>query len=206
MAIHHLDVSLISRGKGHSVVAAAAYRAGVRLVDDRTGEVHDYERRSGVNGAEILAPAGAEAWTRDREALWNGAEMAEGRCDAQLARSGVMALPRELDPTTNKKLGRELAERQFVSRGMVVDLAFHDLYGDNPHMHWLSTLRALEGTGFAARKNRSWNDKQLLTEVREESAALINKYLREANVARDRWVDHRRLGAQLKSAGCGSSS
>ena len=147
MAIHHLDVSIISRGKGHSVIAAAAYRAGVRLIDERTGEVHDYTRRSGVDGAPILAPAGAEPWTQDRSTLWNAAEKAESRRDAQLARSWVLALPRELDPAMNKQLGRELFERHLVSRGMVVDLYFHDLDGENPHAHALSVMRPLDGIG-----------------------------------------------------------
>ena len=200
MALFHLHTDVIGRSQGHSVVAAAAYRAGVRLFDERTGEVHNYERRSGVDDTVILAPAGAEPWTLDREALWNGAEMAEVRRDAQLARSGVLALPRELAPTTNIRLGRELAERHFVSRGMVVDLCFHDLYGDNPHVHWMCALRELAGAGFAARKNRSWNDKRLLRELREGAAERINEYLRAANVPRDRWVDHRRLEVQLKSA------
>ena len=152
VAIHHLDVSLISRGKGHAVTAAAAYRAGVRLVDERTGEVHDYRRRSGVDDAVILTPAGAEPWTRDRGTLWNRAEMAESRRDAQLGRSWVLALPRELDPVTNQRLGREFFERHLVSRGMVVDLAFHELDGDNPHVHGLSSLRDLDGGRLRAAK------------------------------------------------------
>ena len=200
VAIHHLDVSLISRGKGHAVTAAAAYRAGVRLVDERTGEAHDYRRRSGVNDKVILTPAGAEPWARDRGTLWNRAEIAESRCDAQVGRSWVFALPRELDPATNQRLGREFFERHLVSRGMVVDLAFHELDGDNPHVHGLSTLRELDGAGFAPRKNRSWNDKKLLLECREGSAALINRYLQDAKVPRDEWVSDRTLRAQLTTA------
>ena len=200
MAIHHLDVSIISRGKGHSVIAAAAYRAGLRLIDERTGEVHDYTRRSGVDGAPILAPAGAEPWTQDRSTLWNAAEKAERRRDAQLARSWVLALPRELDPATNKRLGREVFERHLVSRGMVVDLYFHSLDGENPHAHALSAMRPLDGAGFAPRKNRDWDDKQLVAECREGSAAVINRYLAEAGIGRDEWVSHRSLRAQLTAA------
>ena len=82
MALFHLQTDLIGRSKGHSAIAAAAYRAGVRLFDERTGEVHDYGRRSGVDDAAILAPAGAEPWTQDRETLWNRAEDGRGatRC------------------------------------------------------------------------------------------------------------------------------
>ena len=200
MAIHHLDVSIISRGKGHSVIAAAAYRAGVRLIDARTGEVHDYTRRSGVDGAMILAPAGAEPWTQDRSTLWNRAEMAEIRRDAQLARSLVFALPRELDRATNMQLGRELVERHLVSRGMVVDLYFHDLDGENPHGHALGAMRPVDGAGFARRKNRDWNDKHLVAECREGLATLINGCLAAAGIGRDEWVSDRSLRAQLTAA------
>ena len=200
VAIHHLDISIISRGEGSSVTAAAAYRAGERIVDERTGEVHDYRPRSGVSATEILTPPGAAPWTRGRADLWNRVEQAEFRCDAQLARHTLLALPRELDPATNQRLGREFFLRHFVRRGMVVDLAFHDLDGENPHVHGLSTLRELDGDGFAGRKNRAWNDRQLVFEWREGSATLVNQYLVRANVARDAWVDHRTLEAQRTEA------
>ena len=37
MAIYHARVRTFSRAKGHSSVAAAAYRAGLLLVDEKTG-------------------------------------------------------------------------------------------------------------------------------------------------------------------------
>lgn len=48
MAIYHTRVKTFSRAKGHSAVAAAAYRAGLSLIDERTGARHDYSRRGGV--------------------------------------------------------------------------------------------------------------------------------------------------------------
>ena len=86
MAIYRFSAEIIGRGKGYSATAAAAYRAGERIEDERTGEVHDYRRRDGVLHAEILAPEGAPAWARDRAKLWNAVEQAERRRDAQLSR------------------------------------------------------------------------------------------------------------------------
>ena len=38
MAIYHCSIKIISRGKGKSAVAAAAYRAGEKLTNDFDGE------------------------------------------------------------------------------------------------------------------------------------------------------------------------
>ena len=200
VAICHFHAGIISRGEGHSVVAAAAYRAGERIVEMRTGQIHDYRRRSGVDSTEILAPAGAQSWTRDRATLWNRVEQAERRRDAQLARAFDLALPRDLDAATNQALTREFLLRHLVSRGMVVDVAFHDLDGPNPHAHPLATMRELDGHGFAARKNREWNGRELVSECREGLTTLVNEYLARANVPREAWIDHRTLEAQRQEA------
>ena len=42
MAIYHFHVTQVSRGKGQSAIAAAAYRAGERLQDHYYGEFADY--------------------------------------------------------------------------------------------------------------------------------------------------------------------
>ena len=96
MAVFHFSADIIQRAKGHSVVAAAAYRAGERILEIRTGEVHDYRRRSGVDHREIRAPRGAPGWCKTRAELWNRAEDAERRKDAQVGRQVELALPREL--------------------------------------------------------------------------------------------------------------
>ncbi|MCE4352310.1 conjugal transfer protein traA, partial [Xanthomonas hortorum pv. cynarae] len=47
MAIYHSRVKVFSRSRGDSAVAAAAYRAGLLLIDHLTGQRHDYRRRGG---------------------------------------------------------------------------------------------------------------------------------------------------------------
>ena len=45
MAIYHFSVKAISRGEGRSAVAAAAYRAGEKLQDDKYGKEQDYTKK-----------------------------------------------------------------------------------------------------------------------------------------------------------------
>ena len=116
MAIYHASTKPISRTAGRSSVAAAAYRAGAALVDERTGLVHDYTRKGGVVSADIIT---ADGETLDRAALWNAAEVAEKRKDARTAREWIVALPSELDAGQRHELalsfGAELARRYGVA-------------------------------------------------------------------------------------------
>ena len=57
MAIYYLHTKSISRSAGRSATAAAAYRAGERIRDERTGVLHNHSRRQDVNHAEILLPS-----------------------------------------------------------------------------------------------------------------------------------------------------
>ena len=96
MAIYHLSVKTVSRSAGRSATGAAAYRSGERIVDERTGEVHDYTRKGGVLFSEIVTPVDAPEWAFDRSALWNAAEQAETRKNSTVAREFIVALPAEL--------------------------------------------------------------------------------------------------------------
>ena len=79
MADYRFSAQAISRGKGQSSVASAAYRSASRLVDERTGEIHDYTRKQGVIHSEVLTPANTPEWIADRTQLWNAVEAVETR-------------------------------------------------------------------------------------------------------------------------------
>jgi ATP-dependent exoDNAse (exonuclease V) alpha subunit len=196
VAIYRLSAVVVKRSEGRSAVAAAAYRSGTRLDDQRAGKVFDY-RRKRVLHHQILTPRSAPNWMRIRERLWNAVESAEKRKDAQLARELQLALPHELDDAARVELVRGFVERQFVSRGMVADVALHppdrDGDGRNFHAHVLLTLRAIEGEGFGP-KRRDWNDEELLKQWRAAWSAEVNDALARAGVAVR--VDHRTLKAQ----------
>jgi hypothetical protein len=192
MAQYRLSSQVIGRGTGRSAVAAAAYRSGQSLADERTGLVHDYSKRRGVAHTEIMAPDNAPDWMRDRVQLWNAVEAVERRKDAQLSRELQLSLPHELTDEQRRELVRGFVREQFVNRGMIADIAIHrpDEKGDerNHHAHIMLTMRELTKDGFG-NKARAWNDKALLETWREQWAIVQNRELeRNGQTAR---VDHR---------------
>lgn len=193
MAIYHLSAKIISRSSGRSATGAAAYRAGQQITDERTGLVHDYTRKGGVDHTEILTPANAPEWAHDRAKLWNGVEAAEKRKDAQLCREVEVAIPCELTPEQMRDLVREFVRAEFVNRGMVADVALHHVKSENPHAHILLTTRDIGPDGFG-QKNRDWNRKELLEEWRESWERHANLALERAG--HDARIDHRTLEAQ----------
>jgi len=52
--IYHIDIKIISRGKGKSAVAAAAYRAGEKITNPYEGITHDYTRKIAIIHSEIM--------------------------------------------------------------------------------------------------------------------------------------------------------
>jgi len=201
VAIYHLSVKTVSRSAGRSATAAAAYRAGVRIVDSRTGEIHDYTRKGGVESAELVLPAGAPEWAADRAALWNAAEQAETRKNSTVAREFEIALPAELSPSERARLACDFAREIVELHGCAADVAIHapGKEGDNRnhHAHILLSTRRLGPEGFTE-KTRELDDQktgpQIVTQWRERFASLQNERLHDGGI--DARVDHRTLEAQ----------
>ncbi|MGE5494657.1 MAG: MobQ family relaxase [Burkholderiales bacterium] len=154
MAIYHCSIKIISRGKGKSAVAAAAYRAGETITNEYDGITHDYTRKGGVVHTEILLPEHAPKEYADRSILWNAVEQIEKNKNSQLAREIELALPVELTREQNIFLVREYAKRYFVEAGMCADVCVHDKNDGNPHAHIMLTLRPFEQGGEWGAKSR----------------------------------------------------
>ncbi|NEJ89404.1 Ti-type conjugative transfer relaxase TraA [Rhizobium leguminosarum] len=152
MAIYHFSMKPIARSGGRTAVASAAYRAAVRLTNERDGLTHDFSNRQGVEHAEIVLPAGVRAdWARKRSALWNAAERAEKRSDARLAREFEIALPHELSAEQRLALTRAFALHLANRYGAAVDFAIHRPGGGgdirNSHAHLMMTTREVRENG-----------------------------------------------------------
>lgn len=207
MAIYHLSMQIIGRSDGRSSTAAAAYRAGCRITDFRTGEVHDFTRKRGVLGSFILAPATAPAWMSERSALWNGVEKAEDELNrkrnfAQLAREMELSLPHELSHKQREQLLKEFIHEEFVSLGMVADVAIHEPSADgdsrNFHAHVMFTMRLIDDNGFGE-KEREWNQKKQLEHWRASWERRLNLALETEGV--EVRVNHRSYKRQALAAG-----
>ncbi|OOI26109.1 MobQ family relaxase [Escherichia coli] len=188
MAIYHLSMKIISRKNGYSAVASAAYRSGSVIPDDRTGLTHDYTRKRGVDDAVILTPENAPSWCADRSVLWNAVEKAEQRRDSQLAREIELAIPREISRDVARETVLAFVRENFVSQGMIADVAFHHMDRTNPHAHIMLTTRAVGETGFSG-KVRDWNDRTLAETWRASWADHANRALANAGYLEE--IDHR---------------
>ena len=202
MAIYHLSAKIISRKAGRSSTAAAAYRAGEKIVDERTGEIHDYGKKRGIDHAELVMPSGTD-WRPTRAELWNVVEAKNKRADAQVAREFVIALPDEISPAQRQRLALDFAREIADRYGVAADVAIHrpDRSGDqrNHHAHILTSTNRVEDRGFGnkAREldlvahNMGGNVGQAnaIDHLRERWADLANAALERAGQAAR--IDHR---------------
>lgn len=163
MAIAFGQVQSINRRSGRSPQAAAAYRAGTRLVDGLTGRIHDYSRRRGVVHSEITAPDDAP-WATERQRLWDEAGKADSGATRTVAREWLGALPHELSPEGRAAVCRSFAAWLVERHGVAVDWSIHapdpraaladapaEHQGRNDHVHMLVTSRTVLPTGMGAK-------------------------------------------------------
>ncbi len=149
MPCPHYRIKISSRGKKQSAVAQAAYQSGDCLVDERTNHIKNYGKKRGIIHTEILLPENAPREYGDRNTLWNAVEASEKNWNAQLARRIEIALPIELTVQKSAAMIREYCKEQFVSKGMIADIAIHDPDppGHNPHAHIMLTMRPMDQNG-----------------------------------------------------------
>jgi ATP-dependent exoDNAse (exonuclease V) alpha subunit len=220
-------LSTHNRNQGHSAVAGAAYRLGLRLYDERQGKWHDFSKR--VVGEEIVraltvAPPGAPAWAMDPAQLWNRVESAEKRKDSQVARDYRVPIPRGLSDDQAADLAERVA--RFISDRLTTPVSI-GLHRDNRrdalgelkaedeigyHAHLYFPTRKIncasesespdDSLGFSEKMSLLTNrttSSQVVEMLNEEWARLSNQTLEAAGLPADR--DHRsyeRLGIDRK--------
>lgn len=193
---YHCSIEPMSRSDGRSAVAAAAYRFGMSLHDERYAVTHDYSRKRGVECAFMVAPVDAPDWAHDPERLWNEAERMEKKCNSRVAREAELALPAFLRAQERQSIVQEFSEALVERYGVAVAAALHapSRTGDqrNYHAHIMFTTREVTAEGFG-KKTRVIDDlktgPQEITKLRELAADIINAHLADANS--DIRVDHR---------------
>jgi ATP-dependent exoDNAse (exonuclease V) alpha subunit len=206
MALYGVRVQILGRSDNRSAIAAASYRSGEALWDERREKTY-FHKRTDVEHTEILLPGNAPAWAlqADRETLWNQVERTERRKDAQLCRDIRVSIPREFDEESRIRVIKDFAKSSFVDLGMAADISWHlpsaSDGGTNPHAHIMLTLRPFSETGFgkksrhdmipdpAAGKHpdgrtimvssnpQSWNDAGMYAKARERWQNIANDEL-----------------------------
>jgi ATP-dependent exoDNAse (exonuclease V) alpha subunit len=215
MAIYFLNIKTFGRAGGSSAVSAAAYRAGERIQDERTGKTYDHSERQDVMHKEVVLPGKFAdddmSWAKDRSNLWNLAESAETRKNARVAREYLVALPVELSPQRQVSLVKGFSQELSDRYGFAVDFAIHaprnfpDSDPRNFHAHLLATTREVTTEGLGAKTTLEMNDSRRralglepaineLVHVRARWATIANEAMQEAQISTR--IDHRSLEAQ----------
>jgi len=213
--VYHLSIKPISRSDGRTATAAAAYRSAELIIDERTGEVHDYTAKGDVVHSELVLPAGAPAWAGDRAALWNAAEAAEKRKDARVARDYEVAIPKELTRDQGIELVRDFAQALVDRYSVAIDFNVHrdDLRAwdgsekgwQGYHAHVLASTRKLGREGFGDKaaielsdtKRKSLgldNGAAEIEQIRQLWEVAANRHLEQAGVLQR--IDRRSLKDQ----------
>jgi MobA/MobL family len=218
---YHLSVHTISKLKGDSVLAMAAYRHAEQFRQDNQsvthaaayqraqqlgndGKVFDYRRKIGVAWTGIIAPDHTPKQLLDAQTLWNTVERIEHRKNARLAREMIIALPHQVDLDIHIAMLRAFITANLTPRGMIADVAIHKPpveHGGDPrnwHAHVLLTDRPITPDGFAAKKDRTWNAKENILLWRKAWADTHNATM--AHLGLPHRIDHRSLEAQRQDA------
>lgn len=207
VAIFHLSAKIISRKAGRSATAAAAYRSGEKIIDERTGEIHDYTRKAGVEHSEVVMPSSSD-WMPSRSELWNATELKNKRADSQVAREFVIALPDELSPSERTQLALRFARELADTYSVAADVAIHapSQEGDdrNHHAHILTTTNRIDGRKLgnkireldlvAHTMGGKFGQANEIDRLRERWAEMANQALEQAGHGVR--IDHRSLEAQ----------
>ena len=183
----HTHVDIVSRSKGASVIAKAAYNARDKLQDEYYGKTHDYSKKTDLVFSKIFLPEHIPKEFSNREYLWNEVEKIEKSKNSQLARNLLFTLPRELNEQDRIKLISEFIEENFTSKGMIADCNIHNPqasdHEEQPHAHILLTLREMDSEGKWKPKCR----KEYILDENEEKIKLKSGNYKSRKVNLNDW-------------------
>lgn len=174
MAFFHLSLKPIQRGKGKSLIAAIAYRAGIKAESMYSGDNFDYTKKKWITHVNLMLPYGIEQEKpefKDIETFFNAVELAESASDARLAIELEIALPHEIPLEKQIELAESFTKENFIDKGCAALLCMHwppkhdDLgraldsegnptedvsqmdFNSNPHIHLVIPSRTIGADG-----------------------------------------------------------
>lgn len=196
MSIFHLSVNIIKKqgknGKIHSVIASAAYRHRCTMsaitADLKTAQTYNYKRKNSdlideflmlpTNQNRFLSSIKNEPVAVQSELIWQQIELQEKRKDAQFAREVEVSLHHDLTLEQNKALLQKFINENFTKLGMIADVVIHNPKQKNLHAHILLSMRDIDTSNnplkIFNKKNRDWNNPDLVNQWRESWEHLSN--------------------------------
>ena len=167
------SLQTISRSAGRSAVAAAAYRACVKLIDQTTGLIHDYTKKKGHVETILI---GAD----DISELWNKAELAETRKNSTVARELMLPLPDQWTDNERRECVRDIAQHLRDTYGVAVSGSIHapNKHHRNNHVHMMFTTRTVDELGQFGKKTRILDDMKTgeVSKLREAVCKIVNAH------------------------------
>lgn len=170
--------------------------------------------RYGAHELTYTESGNMPSWaTQNPVDFWDAADTFE-RANAQVYSEFEIALPRELNDEQRLKLAKAFVTAE-IGEKHPYTLAIHEVEamdgGSNPHVHVMFTTRALDGVERpkelffkranskhpeqgGAKKDRSWQPKERLLELRESWETHCNRALQQAGC--DALIDRRTLKEQ----------
>jgi ATP-dependent exoDNAse (exonuclease V) alpha subunit len=216
LAIAFANVGIVNAGSG-SAVGLSCYIGRCSGRDELQGQSFSFAHRGEIIATGMLLPDHAPEWARDPLELWNQATSAEyvtdrktgefrlsKHGDPQVAKSYVLALPKELSNEQNSEIVQRYVTENFAAANVAVQWAIHPDHDGtgNIHAHLLVSTRKLDADGFgkkARELNPSFayskeNGRGYVSEqqaVGEKWAAFQNAFFREKGI--DLVVDPTRI-------------
>ena len=167
------SLQTISRSAGRSAVAAAAYRACVKLIDQTTGLIHDYTRKGGHVETILIG-------SDDISELWNKAELAETRKNSTVARELMLPLPDQWTDNERRECVRDIAQHLRDTYGVAVSGSIHapNKHHRNNHVHMMFTTRTVDELGQFGKKTRILDDMKTgeVKNLREAICKIVNAH------------------------------
>lgn len=175
MANFHLEIGVISRGKGRAFANSVSYICGKELKDLYNGKTY-YNSRRDVVQYKIFLPNCAPSQLNHLQSFCNAVNGAERRIDARTARVFIGSLPNELSLYEQSQIVEKFVNKNFVSHDLCAISAIHegknevDPKRNNPHVHIIVPTRSIGSDGFCEKKNREWDKRKYINLWREDWA------------------------------------
>ena len=114
------------RSQGRSSVAAAAYRLGEKIKDERIGKMFNYSKKGGILDKFFILPNGAKKF-QNTSHFWNEAERSENRKNSVVAREIIINLPYEISDQQRSELVKKFCNEIVANHSVGITAASTNL-------------------------------------------------------------------------------